>query len=116
MFLLYKSLNSANLTRINIVFRSQFHNLSNKHLLTRVNTNVARNEFARSTGKTDSSIVSSYLSLFVRRNKLLARSAKKDAKKAELNAVKPKIDKSSVMRLVMLAKPERWKLAGTRDF
>ena len=52
--------------------------------------------------------------VFVRGNKFLGNSAKRAAKKEDLagNAVKPKLDKNGIMRLMGLARPERFKIAG----
>ena len=90
-----------------------FHNVSgnSKNLFNNfIKHNVVN---SRSNLKNKESIFSSYLTLFVRRSRLAAKDV---GKKSGPELKKVKIDKSSIRRLLSLAKPEKYKIAVAMIF
>jgi hypothetical protein len=56
------------------------------------------------------SLISSHLSLFIRRQRILANSSKKALQNEKLKGTK--VNASGIRRLLSLAKPEKYKIAG----
>ena len=93
-----------------------YHGVSStsKQLFNRFNNNnklyKIKNSINCGSNKSDS-ILSTYASLFVRRNRFSANSTRRGGKINEQDLKKVKVDINGVRRLLSLAKPEKYKLA-----
>lgn len=105
--------NSSNRLFVNAKYgigQNSFLSISNAKLQFKTIFSSSNSNFTRSlNGLKKDSIVSSHLCLFIRRQRFLANRSKSINQNEKL---KVPINKSSIKRLLKLAKPERYKIAG----
>lgn len=85
-------------------------NKSTKRFLN-LNLNILKQPTHKFNLKNNDSLISNQFSLFLRRNRFLSNSVKRNAKNATEQA-KPKIKVNEIRRLLTLAKPDRFKLGA----